>query len=41
MAELAYPSIEGPTFAFLNAPCLAFEKYYGSNLRFFWDQKRG
>lgn len=41
MAELAYPTIEGPTFAFLDAPCLAFEKYDGSNLRFFWDQKRG
>ncbi len=41
MAEFTYPSIEGPTFAFLNAPCIAFEKYDGSNLRFFWDQKRG
>jgi hypothetical protein len=41
MAEFTYPSIEGPTFAFLNAPCVAFEKYDGSNLRFFWDQKRG
>jgi hypothetical protein len=41
MAELVYPSIEGPTFAFLNTPCVAFEKYDGSNLRFFWDQKRG
>jgi hypothetical protein len=41
VAELTYPSIEGPTFAFLNAPCVAFEKYDGSNLRFFWDQKRG
>jgi hypothetical protein len=41
MAEFTYPSIEGPTFAFLGAPCIAFEKYDGSNLRFFWDQKRG
>jgi hypothetical protein len=38
---LTYPSINGPTFAFLGAPCLAFEKYDGSNLRFFWDQRRG
>ncbi len=41
MAEFTYPSIEGPTFSFLDAPCVAFEKYDGSNLRFFWDQKRG
>lgn len=41
MAELTYPSIEGPTFAFLGEPCLAFEKLDGSNLRFFWSQKRG
>jgi hypothetical protein len=41
MAEFTYPSIEGPAFAFLDAPCVAFEKYDGSNLRFFWDQKRG
>jgi hypothetical protein len=41
MAEITYPSIEGPAFTFLNAPCIAFEKYDGSNLRFFWDQKRG
>jgi hypothetical protein len=41
MAEFTYPAIEGPTFAFLNAPCVAFQKYDGSNLRFFWDQKRG
>ena len=41
MAEFTYPSIEGPTFTFLNSPCVAFEKYDGSNLRFFWDQKRG
>jgi hypothetical protein len=41
MAELTYPSIEGPTFAFLDAPCVAFEKHDGSNLRFFWDHKRG
>jgi len=41
MGEFTYPSIEGPAFAFLNAPCLAFEKYDGSNLRFFWGDKRG
>jgi hypothetical protein len=41
MAEFTYPSIEGPTFAFLGAPCVAFEKYDGSNLRFFWDRRRG
>jgi hypothetical protein len=41
MAEFTYPSIEGPTFAVLDAPCVAFEKHDGSNLRFFWDQKRG
>lgn len=41
MAEFTYPSIEGPTFSFLDAPCVAFEKYDGSGLRFFWDQQRG
>lgn len=41
MSEITYPPIEGPAFAFLDAPCLAFEKHDGSNLRFFWDQKRG
>ena len=41
MAEFTYPSIDGPTFAFLDAPCVAFEKHDGSNLRFFWDQRRG
>ncbi len=41
MAEFTYPSIEGPAFMFLDTPCVAFEKYDGSNLRFFWDQKRG
>jgi hypothetical protein len=41
MAEFTYPTIEGPTFSFLDAPCVAFEKHDGSNLRFFWDQKRG
>jgi hypothetical protein len=41
MAEFTYPSVEGPAFAFLDAPCVAFEKYDGSNLRFFWDQRRG
>jgi hypothetical protein len=41
VAEFTYPSIAGPSFAFLDAPCVAFEKYDGSNLRFFWDQKRG
>jgi hypothetical protein len=41
VAEFTYPSIEGPTFSFLDAPSVAFEKYDGSNLRFFWDQKGG
>ena len=41
MAEITYPSIAGPAFAHLGSPCVAFEKYDGSNLRFFWDQKRG
>jgi len=41
MAEFTYPSIEGPSYAFLDAPCVAFEKHDGSNLRFFWDQRRG
>jgi hypothetical protein len=41
LTGITYPSIEGPTFAFLDAPCIAFEKYDGSNLRFFWDHKRG
>jgi hypothetical protein len=41
MSEMIYPSIEGPAFAHLGQPCVAFEKYDGSNLRFFWDQKRG
>jgi hypothetical protein len=41
MAEFTYPSVQGPTFTFLDAPCVAFEKYDGSGLRFFWDQKRG
>jgi hypothetical protein len=40
MAEFTYPSIAGPSFAHLGTPCVAFEKYDGSNLRFFWDQKR-
>lgn len=40
MAEFTYPSIEGPTFAFLNAPCIAFEKYDGSNLRFLGPEAR-
>src|SRR5262245_34177358 len=41
MAEFTYPSIEGPSFAFLNGPCVTFEKYDGSNLRFIWDHKHG
>jgi hypothetical protein len=41
VAEITYPSIAGPAFAHLDAPCVAFAKYDGSNLRFFWDQKRG
>jgi hypothetical protein len=41
MSALVYPSISGPSFAVLGAPCVAFEKLDGSNLRFFWDQRRG
>lgn len=41
MRRFTYPSIDGPTFEFLDQPCVAFEKLDGSNLRFFWDQQRG
>ena len=41
MSEITYPAIAGPTFTFLGSSCIAFEKYDGSNLRFFWDRKRG
>lgn len=41
MAEFTYPSVGGPTFAVLDSPCVAFEKHDGSNLRFFWNAKRG
>ena len=41
MAEITYPSLEGPDFTFLDQPCVAFEKYDGFNLRFFWDERRG
>jgi hypothetical protein len=41
MSALVYPSIPGPSFAALGEPCVAFEKLDGSNLRFFWNQRRG
>lgn len=41
MAEFTYPSIQGPAFSLLDQQCIAFEKYDGSNLRFFWDRQRG
>ena len=36
-----YPSIPGPSIAHLGEPCVAFHKYDGSNLRFFWNVRRG
>lgn len=39
--EFTYPSIDGPRFDVLDEPCIAFEKTDGSNLRFFWNVKRG
>jgi hypothetical protein len=36
----SYPSIPGPAQA-PHAPCYAFVKYDGSNLRFEWSKKRG
>lgn len=36
-----YPSIQGPEGRYLNQPCLAFEKYDGSNLYFAWEQGKG
>ena len=41
MKEMTYPSISGPNYSVLGQPCVAFEKFDGSNLRFFWDRKRG
>jgi len=35
-----YPEIQGPNRA-PREPCIAFEKYDGSNLRFEWSKKRG
>jgi len=35
-----YPHIDGPSKA-PKKPCIAFEKYDGSNLRFEWSKKRG
>lgn len=35
-----YPQIDGPSLA-PKAPCIAFFKYDGSNLRFEWSKKRG
>ena len=36
-----YPHIEGSAGAPLGVPCVAFEKYDGSNLRWEWQPKRG
>lgn len=36
-----YPSIEGPNIDVVGKPCIAFEKYDGSNLQFSWSQKDG
>lgn len=36
-----YPEIAGSAKAPLGSPCLAFEKYDGSNLRWEWSPKRG
>jgi hypothetical protein len=36
-----YPEIPGSTHAPLGVPCIAFEKYDGSNLRWEWSRKRG
>jgi hypothetical protein len=36
-----YPSIPGPAADHFGKPCVAFHKYDGSNLRFFWDRRRG
>lgn len=41
MGEFTYPSIGGPSFGHLDLHCIAFEKYDGSNLRFFWNRIRG
>jgi hypothetical protein len=36
-----YPEIPGPSGAPVGEPCIAFEKYDGSNLRWEWSRKRG
>jgi hypothetical protein len=36
-----YPSIAGPAARYLGAPCVAFHKYDGSNLRFLWQGAQG
>jgi hypothetical protein len=36
-----YPSIDGSSKAPLGAPCIAFVKYDGSNLRWEWSPKQG
>ena len=36
-----YPSILGSAKAPLGNPCIAFDKYDGSNLRFEWSPKQG
>ena len=36
-----YPEIPGASKAPLGSPCIAFEKYDGSNLRWEWSKKKG
>lgn len=38
---LQYPTINGSKHAPLGKPCVAFQKYDGSNLRWEWSPKRG
>ena len=38
---IVYPSIAGLSHVPLGEPCLAFHKYDGSNLRFFWSRRAG
>jgi hypothetical protein len=38
---ITYPSIAGLSHVPFGEPCLAFHKYDGSNLRFFWDRACG
>jgi hypothetical protein len=38
---ITYPSISGLSHVPFGEPCLAFHKYDGSCLRFFWDRTKG